>query len=76
MWNEFSLVVTKEMYRAEHGEYTDWSKKKGQELSGAYKFDNLAQRGIEISKKYFATLLEHLTERNLETKNSRKNWLQ
>ena len=48
----------------------------GQELSGAYKFDNLAQRGIEISKKYFATLLEHLTERNLETKNSRKNWLQ
>ena len=44
----------------------------GQELSGAYKFDNLAQRGIEISKKYFATLLEHLTERNLETKNSRK----
>ena len=52
--------------------------KKGQELSGAYTFDNLAQRGIEISKKIssFATLLEHLTERNLETKNSRKNWLQ
>ena len=50
--------------------------KKGQELSGAYTFDNLAQRGIEISKKYFATLLDHLTERNLETKNSRKNWLQ
>ena len=25
--------------------------KKGQELSGAYTFDNLAQRGIEISKK-------------------------
>ena len=50
--------------------------KKGQELSGPYTFDNLAQRGIEISKKYFATLLDHLTERNLETKNSRKNWLQ
>ena len=72
------MVVTKEMYRAEHGEYTDWFwVKKGQELSGAYTFDNLAQRGIEINKKIsnFATLLEHLTERNLEIKNSRKNWL-
>ena len=29
--------------------------KKGQELSGAYKFDNLAQRGIEISKN----ILQH-----------------
>ena len=67
MLNEFSLVVTKEMYRAEHGEYADWFwVKKGQELSGPYTFDNLAQRGIEISKKYFATLLDHLTERNLE----------
>ena len=45
------MVVTKEMYRAEHGEYTDWFwVKKGQELSGPYTFDNLAQRGIEISK--------------------------
>ena len=58
MLNEFSLVVTKEMYRAEHGEYTDWFwVKKGQELSGAYTFDNLAQRGIEISKKYL--ILQH-----------------
>ena len=31
--------------------------KKGQELSGAYTFDNLAQRGIEISKKYL--VLQH-----------------
>ena len=52
------MVVTKEMYRAEHGEYTDWFwVKKGQELSGAYTFDNLAQRGIEISKKYL--ILQH-----------------
>ena len=31
--------------------------KKGQELSGPYTFDNLAQRGIEISKKYL--ILQH-----------------
>ena len=52
------MVVTKEMYRAEHGEYTDWFwVKKDQELSGPYTFDNLAQRGIEISKKYL--ILQH-----------------
>ena len=70
------MVVTKEMYRAEHGEYTDWSKKKGQELSGAYKFDNLAQRGIEISKKIFCNIIGAFNREKSRNKEFQENWLQ